>query len=78
MMSHLDRPGGKRVEKLTLAPIAMRLGELLGKEVKFVDETVGQKVVEAAKDLKEGELLLLENTRFQQSKQATYGSTSAF
>ena len=68
MMSHLDRPGGKKVEKLTLAPIAMRLGELLGKEVKFVDEIVGQKVVEAAKDLKEGELLLLENTRFHQEE----------
>jgi len=64
MTSHLGRPKGKRVEELTLYPVAIRLGELLNKEVKFVDEIVGSKVKEAVDSLVDGELLLLENNRF--------------
>ncbi len=64
MLSHLGRPKGERVEELSLFPVAMKLGELLGKEVKFVDGTIGDVVKDAVGRLEEGELLLLENTRF--------------
>lgn len=64
MTSHLGRPKGKKVEELTLAPVANRLGELLNKDVKFVDEIVGNKVKEVVDSLVDGELLLLENNRF--------------
>ncbi len=64
LLSHLGRPKGKVVPELSLKPVAERLSELLEKEVKFVDETVGEKAKEAAESLKEGEVLLLENTRF--------------
>ncbi len=64
MMSHLGRPDGKVVEKFSLRPIAKRLSELLGSEVRFIDKTVGREVEEKVKSLSAGNLLLLENTRF--------------
>ncbi len=64
MMSHLGRPGGAPVEKFSLRPVAERLSALLGKEVQFIDKTVGSKVEEKVKSLERGDLLLLENTRF--------------
>ncbi len=64
LLSHLGRPKGEPKPELSLKPVAKRLSELLEMEVKFVDEPVGEKAKEAAKSLKEGEVLLLENTRF--------------
>ena len=49
----------------SLAPVAVRLSELLGKEVKFVAETRGAELEEAVKELKDGEILMFENTRFE-------------
>jgi phosphoglycerate kinase len=65
LMSHLGRPKGRVQDDLRLAPVAERLGELIGFEVKAVDEVVGPKVERAAADLKPGEILLLENLRFE-------------
>ena len=49
----------------SLAPVAVRLSELLGKEVKFVPETRGAELEAAVKELKDGEILMFENTRFE-------------
>lgn len=52
-------------EKLTLKPVAVRLNEKLGKDVKFVPQTRGKELEDAVAALKEGEVLLVENTRFE-------------
>ena len=66
LMSHLGRPKGQPVPEMSLAPVAKRLSELLGKEVKFVpsDAVVDDKVRAAAKELKAGEVMLIENVRY--------------
>ncbi len=64
LLSHLGRPRGKPEARYSLAPAAERLGELLGKSVRFVESTVGADAVAAARELRDGEALLLENTRF--------------
>lgn len=64
LMSHLGRPKGQRDDKLSLAPVAGRLGELLGKKVDFASDCVGDEVAAKAKSLKPGDVLLLENLRF--------------
>ncbi len=68
LMSHLGRPqrkdGSMDRESNTLKHIIPHLSELLGQEVKFSEETVGEVAEKAAADLKPGEVLLLENTRF--------------
>ena len=62
--AHLGRPKGEANPELSLAPVAKRLSELLGREVKFVGEVTGAAVTTAAESLKAGEILLLENIRF--------------
>ena len=62
--AHLGRPKGEAKPELSLAPIAKRLSELLGSEVKFTGEVTGASVTTAAQSLKAGEILLLENIRF--------------
>ena len=62
--AHLGRPKGEAKPELSLAPIAKRLAELLGHEVKFTGEVTGASVTSAAQSLKAGEVLLLENIRF--------------
>jgi len=64
LTSHLGRPKGKVDKKYSLAPVAKRLSELLGKEVVFLGECVGKMVEEKAHNLKPGDILLLENLRF--------------
>jgi 3-phosphoglycerate kinase len=64
LMSHLGRPEGKRDEAYTLAPVAKRLSELLGKKVVFANDCIGPDVQVKAKALKSGDVLLLENLRF--------------
>ena len=71
LMSHLDRPLKKLLEdgsidrnKYTLRNVVKPLSDLLGVDVKFCDETVGEKAQKMSEDLRPGEVLLLENTRF--------------
>lgn len=64
LMSHLGRPKGKPVDSMRLAPVAAAFGKLLGKEVRSVSECTGEAAKKAAADLKDGEVLLLENLRF--------------
>ena len=65
LASHLGRPKGEVVEKLRLDPVARRLQELLGVEVRKIDTVVGTEAEKAAASLRPGEVLLLENTRFE-------------
>ena len=62
--SHLGKPKGRNKAELSLAPVAVRLAELLGKPVRFVEECVGPEAAKAADALAPGEVLLLENLRF--------------
>lgn len=62
--SHLGRPNGRVNVAYSLFPVAKRLDELLETPVSFTDVCVGEKAVAAAKKLKDGEILLLENLRF--------------
>ena len=64
LMSHLGRPKNKVVEDLRLAPVAAHLAELLGRPVKTVAVVTGPEAEAAAQALKPGEVLMLENTRF--------------
>lgn len=64
LTSHLGRPKGKPNPKMSLKPAALRLGQLLGKPVVFASDCVGPEAETAAKALKDGEVLLLENLRF--------------
>ncbi|WP_042462896.1 phosphoglycerate kinase [Neobacillus dielmonensis] len=64
LASHLGRPKGKVVEEMRLTPVAARLSELLGKEVKKADEAYGDSVKALIDTLNEGDVLLLENVRF--------------
>lgn len=62
--SHLGKPKGKRDEKLSLKPVAVKLAERLGRPVLFADDCIGEEVGRAVGALKAGEILLLENLRF--------------
>ncbi len=68
LCSHLGRPKGQRNPEFSLAPVATRLGELLGSSVRFVGDCVGHEVEQAANDLGNGDVLLLENVRFYQEE----------
>ncbi len=66
LFSHLGRIKEKKdLAKNTLEPIAKRLSELLNQEVIFINETRGKKLEDAVKNLKEGEVLCVENTRYE-------------
>jgi len=64
LMSHLGRPKGKKNEKMSLAPVAKRLSELLSREVIFADDCIGPETIAKAQALKPGDCMLLENLRF--------------
>lgn len=64
IMSHLGRPEGEVNLKYSLKPTAVRLGEYLQKEVKFADDCIGKEALKMSKELKSGEVLMLENLRF--------------
>lgn len=64
LMSHLGRPKGKVVDSLRMGPVAERLSELLGQKVYYVTDCIGDEVSAAVQNLKDGEVLLLENLRF--------------
>jgi len=82
--AHLGRPKGEAKPELSLAPVAKRLAELLGREVKFTGEVTGSSVTTAAQSLQAGEILLLENIRFsaaetskEESERATFAAELA-
>lgn len=77
LVSHLGRPGGERQEELSLRHVATCLENLLQKEVKFIDDCVGEEAVELSKSLENGECLLCENLRFHKGEKANDGDFSA-
>ena len=64
LMTHLGRPKGEVIDKYSLKHIVEEVSKVLGQEIKFVEESVGEKAEQAAAQLKPGEILLLENLRF--------------
>jgi phosphoglycerate kinase len=66
IIAHLGRPKGERKPELSLAPVAKRLGELLGREIKFFNEIRGQE--DLSQSLQPGEILLLENIRYESAE----------
>lgn len=64
LMSHLGRPKGERKAALSLSHICDKVSEVIGVQVKFVDDCVGEKAEKAVAELESGEVLLLENLRF--------------
>jgi phosphoglycerate kinase len=64
LLAHFDRPKGKRVDSMSLKVVVPSLERALGQEVKFADEAIGGPAKRAVADLKPGDVLLLENTRF--------------
>jgi phosphoglycerate kinase len=69
LMSHLGRPKGGPEPKYSLKPVQAKLSELLGKPVKFADDSIGTAAESAANGLKDGEVLLLENVRFHKEEE---------
>jgi phosphoglycerate kinase len=65
LVSHLGRPDGRRVQGLSMAPVAARLRELTGAKVTLAPAVVGEEVKALADGLRDGEMLLLENVRFE-------------
>lgn len=70
LASHLGRPKGEVVEELRLTPVATRLSELLSKPVAKVDEAFGEQVQAKIDRMQDGDVLLLENTRFYPGEEA--------
>ncbi len=64
LMSHLGRPKGEVKSEFSLKPAAVRLSELLNKDVEFASDCIGTEIEQLANSLNEGEVLLLENLRF--------------
>ena len=70
LTAHLGRPKGKREATMSLQPVAMKLSELLGKPITFVDDCIGEKVEKAVAAMKNGDVLLLENVRYYKEEEA--------
>lgn len=69
LISHLGRPKGKIKEELRLNPVAERLGELLKRRVKKLDDCIGEEVKKVVSELKNSEVILLENLRFHKEEE---------
>ncbi|MCI0527695.1 MAG: phosphoglycerate kinase, partial [Nitrospira sp.] len=69
LSSHLGRPGGRPDHKLSLAPVAKRLGRLLGKDVQFAPDCIGPQVEHLVERMKPGDVMVLENLRFHRGEQ---------
>ncbi|MBS9523933.1 phosphoglycerate kinase [Litoribacter alkaliphilus] len=70
LMSHLGRPKGGKEDKFSLRHVVSKLESALGTKVKFVDDCIGDEVEKKASELKDGEVLLLENLRFYKEETA--------
>ncbi len=75
--SHFDRPRGKRVPEMSLAPIATALGEVLGQRVRFAEDCVGVPAEQAVERMARGDVLVLENTRFHAEEEKNDAAFSA-
>jgi phosphoglycerate kinase len=64
VLSHFDRPKGQRVPAMSLRPVALALGEVLGRPVMFGEDCVGPEAARAVAAMEAGDVLVLENTRF--------------
>src|SRR3984885_411751 len=62
--SHFDRPRGKRVPEMSLAPVAIALGEVLGQRVRFAEDCIGVAAQKAEERMSRGDVLVLENPRY--------------
>ena len=69
IVSHLGRPKGKVNPKYSLAPVAKRLSELLGRDVAFAKDCIGEAAQEAVDKMKAADVLLLENVRFHEGEE---------
>jgi len=69
IISHLGRPKGKIVPELTLKPIAKKLSNYLNQNVVFLNESIGPIVIQNSKTILNGEILLLENIRFNKEEE---------
>ncbi|HXJ02635.1 MAG TPA: phosphoglycerate kinase [Micropepsaceae bacterium] len=69
VLSHFERPGGKVVPEMSLKPVASVLAPALGRPVAFTDDCIGPVAEEAVAKLKDGDVLLLENTRFHKGEE---------
>ncbi len=70
LMSHLGRPKGEPEERFSLRPVRRTLQRLIGRNVAFVDQTVGPEAEEAVSRMVDGEILMLENVRFSPGEKA--------
>ena len=80
LLAHFDRPKGQKVPAMSLAQLLPALEKALGQPVKFSEETIGGPAKRAVADLKAGEILLLENTRFypgEEANDATFAASVA-
>ncbi len=75
LAAHLGRPDGKKESSMSLRPVAAKLADMIGRPVAFADDCVGDRVEKTAGALKDGDILLLENTRFHAGEE---GNDSAF
>jgi len=64
LMSHLGRPDGNKNDKFSLKPVVGKVSELVGKDVTFVPDCVGEEATKATAEAKDGQVILLENLRF--------------
>ncbi len=71
VISHLGRPKGKAVEKMSLAPVAKRLSRLLGKNVTLTKDVLGPEVRKTVDEMKPGDIVMLENLRFDLGRRKT-------
>ncbi len=69
LASHLGRPKGEVKEEMRLTAVGARLSELIGKPVTKLDESIGTKVEETVANMKEGDIVLLENVRFHKGEE---------
>ena len=69
LLAHFERPKGKRVPEMSLAPIAAAVAEVVGRPVGFVDDCVGAEAEAAIAKLGDGGIVLLENTRFHKGEE---------
>jgi phosphoglycerate kinase len=75
--SHFDRPKGKRVPEMSLAPVAAALAEVLGRPVAFAADCIGAPAAQAVAALADGDVLVLENTRFHAGEEANESAFAA-
>lgn len=69
LLAHFGRPKGERVSDMSLAPVAPAVAGLLGKPVSFADDCIGSPAARAVADLADGDVLLLENTRYHRGEE---------